>query len=78
MARKTAAKKTAVDNALPNGRMTFIVEIDGEEIGRFNASGRQFKSGSLGYHANGKVELDADHRFQVNLQAVLIGSKPKD
>ncbi len=38
---------------------------------------KDFKTGSKGYHATGKIEA-AGKRYQVNIQLVEIGSKPKE
>ena len=37
---------------------------------------KEFKTGSTGYHGQGKLATNAG-RYQVNVIAVLIGSKPK-
>jgi len=38
---------------------------------------KDFKTGSRGYHAQGKMQV-GDKRYQCNLLVVEIGSKPKD
>ena len=51
---------------------------DGDKIvGIFLLVKKDFKTGSRGYHAQGKAELDGK-RYQVNILAVEIGSKPKE
>ncbi len=42
----------------------------------FNLNKKDFSTGSKGYHATGKFEV-AGKRYQVNVQLVEIGSKPK-
>jgi len=42
----------------------------------FELAEKQFKTGSRGFHAQGKVELDGK-RYQANFLLVEIGSKPK-
>jgi len=37
---------------------------------------KNFKTGSRGYHAQGKMQVE-DKRYQVNILCVEIGSKPK-
>ena len=50
--------------------------VDGQSLGVLVLKEKVFKSGSVGYHGQGKVEI-ADKRHQVQVQAVEIGSKPK-
>ena len=47
---------------------------DGEQIAVFSLSKKDFKTGSRGYHASGKLELDGK-KHQANLMLVEIGSK---
>ena len=47
---------------------------NGEQIAVFNLSKKDFKTGSRGYHASGKLELGGK-KHQVNLLLVEIGSK---
>jgi hypothetical protein len=42
----------------------------------FNLNKKDFSTGSKGYHGTGKFEV-AGKKFQVNIQLVEIGSKPK-
>ena len=37
---------------------------------------KEFKTGSRGFYANGKTEIDGK-RYQVQVQLVEVGSKPK-
>ncbi len=47
---------------------------NGEQIAVFSLSKKDFKTGSKGHHASGKLELDGK-KHQVNLLLVEIGSK---
>lgn len=38
---------------------------------------KNFKTGSSGYHAQGKMQVK-DKRYQINILCVEIGSKPKE
>jgi hypothetical protein len=51
------------------------IQVDGIKA-VFNLNKKDFSTGSKGYHATGKFEV-AGKRFQVNIQLVEIGSKPK-
>ncbi|MBI4316328.1 MAG: hypothetical protein HY872_01840 [Chloroflexi bacterium] len=58
--------------------MNIIVELktdDGKPLGVMTAAPKDFKTGSKGFYANGKLELDGK-RYQVQIQLVEIGSKP--
>jgi hypothetical protein len=46
----------------------------GRVLGMMVASEKQFKTGSRGFYANGKVEFDGK-RYQTQIQLVEIGSK---
>jgi len=41
----------------------------------FSLSEKQFKTGSRGFHAQGKIPFDGK-RYQANLMLIEIGSKP--
>lgn len=59
--------------------MVIIAELksdDGKVIGTMTASPKEFKTGSRGFHGQGKLEIDGK-RYQVQLQFVEIGSKAK-
>jgi hypothetical protein len=47
---------------------------NGRVVGTMVASEKQFKTGSRGFYANGKVEFDGK-RYQTQIQLVEIGSK---
>ncbi len=58
--------------------MVIVAEIkddNGKLIGTFSLPPKVFKTGSRGFYANGKLEIDGK-RYQCQLQLVEIGSKP--
>jgi hypothetical protein len=60
--------------------MAIIAELkdeNGKTLSVFTALAKIFKTGSRGYYANGKTEIDGK-RYQVQIQLVEIGSKPKE
>ena len=63
--------RTAV---LPAGARIMLV-VDGAEVA-FNLVAREFSTGSIGYHTQGKLEGETGRRYQLNVTATLIGSKP--
>jgi hypothetical protein len=59
--------------------MNIIAELktpEGQSLALFVANPKEFKTGSRGYYANGKAEIDGK-RYQVQIQLVEIGSKTK-
>jgi len=50
--------------------------LDGEKQD-FVLNAKNFKTGSRGYHAQGKMQV-GDKRYQINILCVEIGSKPKE
>ncbi|MBI5880020.1 MAG: hypothetical protein HZB53_20415 [Chloroflexi bacterium] len=57
--------------------MDIIAELktpDGTVIGKLLVAPKQFKTGSRGYYANGKLEIEGK-RYQTQIQLVEIGSK---
>jgi len=57
--------------------MFIIAELktdSGQLVTVLTVSTKQFKTGSRGFYANGKAELDGK-RYQVQIQLVEIGSK---
>lgn len=59
--------------------MFIIAELknpSGELLSVLTLPPKDFKTGSKGFYANGKVEIDGK-RYQVQIQVVEIGSKPK-
>lgn len=60
--------------------MNIIIELksdDGKMIGTMTASAKVFKTGSRGFYANGKLEIEGK-RYQTQVQLVEIGSKPAE
>ncbi len=59
--------------------MFIVAELktdEGKTVGVMSASPKEFKTGSRGFYANGKIEIDGK-RYQVQIQLVEIGSKAK-
>lgn len=77
------SKKSSKDAASPSKKaptldiddlpqnIAIVINGDQQTIG----SWKEFKSGSLGYNANGKV-LIGGQKFQLSCNLVLVGSKP--
>jgi hypothetical protein len=59
--------------------MNIIAEFKtdgGQPLALFALPPKEFKTGSRGFYANGKTEIDGK-RYQVQIQLVEIGSKKK-
>ncbi len=56
--------------------LTVEIKDDGKTIADFAASEKVFKTGSKGFYGMGKFKL-GEKRYQVQIQMVEIGSKPK-
>lgn len=70
-ASATPKQKPSFDvDDLPQN-IAIVINGDQQVIG----SWKEFKSGSLGYNANGKVLIDGQ-KFQLSCNLVLVGSKP--
>ena len=57
--------------------MIIIAEIktgDGQLLGMLTLPAKDFKTGSKGFYANGKIEIEGK-RYQAQIQLVEIGSK---
>ena len=57
--------------------MIIIAELKdekGQQLAVFSLPPKQFKTGSKGFYANGKTEIDGK-RYQVQIQLVEIGSR---
>ena len=52
------------------------IQLNGEKM-NFFLSKKDFKTGSRGYHAQGKMMSD-NKNYQINILVVEIGSKPKE
>jgi len=53
------------------------IKQDNQQVGLLTAAEKVFKTGSRGYFGMGKIQI-GDKRYQVQVQLVEIGSKPKD
>ena len=51
------------------------IQLNGEKQ-NFILNKKNFKTGSKGYHANGKMQI-GEKRYQINILCVEIGSKQK-
>jgi hypothetical protein len=54
-----------------------VLKKDEKEIGSFEMNEKRFKTGSVGYHAFGKIEIDGK-KYQANFMLIEIGSKKKN
>jgi hypothetical protein len=52
------------------------IKKDNQTIGVLTAAEKVFKTGSRGFFGMGKIQID-EKRYQVQVQVVEIGSKPK-
>jgi len=52
------------------------IQLNGEKQ-NFILAKKDFKTGSRGYHAQGKMQV-GDKNYQINILCVEIGSKPKE
>jgi hypothetical protein len=52
------------------------IQLNGEKQS-FILSKKDFKTGSRGYHAQGKMQV-GEKSYQINILCVEIGSKPKE
>lgn len=62
---------------MSNSPLIIIAEIktsDGKLLGMFTLPPKEFKTGSRGFYANGKLEIEG-RRYQAQIQLVEIGSK---
>ena len=53
------------------------VQLKGAKQSFILSSEKNFKTGSRGFHAQGKMQV-GDKNYQINILAVEIGSKPKE
>jgi hypothetical protein len=60
----------------PNFLVAELKSAAGQLLAMLTVSPKDFKTGSRGYYANGKLEIDGK-RYQVQIQLVEIGSKKK-
>ncbi len=59
-----------------NGSITIEFKVDGKAVGILVPEEKEFRTGSKGYFAQGKVAVGGK-RYQVSCNLVEIGSKPK-
>jgi hypothetical protein len=52
------------------------IKQDSQAVGILSAAEKTFKTGSRGYFGMGKIQI-GEKRYQVQVQLVEIGSKPK-
>ena len=79
-AKETAETKEKPAAAVPvDGPPAVLLEVrtpSGEVWGQIMAPYKEFKTGSTGYYANGKImDPKTGARFQVGCNIILIGSK---
>lgn len=54
-----------------------VTDSDGKIWGKIIANDKIFSSGSIGYYAGAKIQNpESGERYQIGLNATLIGSKP--
>lgn len=74
-AKETAEKEKMVADGPP----AVLLEVrtpSGEVWGQIMAPAKEFKTGSLGYYANGKIiDPKTGTRYQVGCNIIMIGSK---
>jgi len=71
---KTDAKK---DTDAPPALIIEFKTTNGEVWGSITAAAKEFKTGSVGFYANGKVKNPKNGMaYQVGTNIILIGSKP--
>jgi hypothetical protein len=56
--------------------ITVEIKQDEQAVGILTATEKTFKTGSRGFFGMGKIQID-EKRYQVQVQLVEIGSKPK-
>ncbi|NCP86238.1 MAG: hypothetical protein CO094_09370 [Anaerolineae bacterium CG_4_9_14_3_um_filter_57_17] len=57
--------------------ITVEFKQDAQLIGIMTADPKEFKTGSKGFYSMGKISI-GEKRYQVQVQMVEIGSKPKE
>lgn len=66
-----------VDNDAPSALIIEFKTPTGEVWGTLRADAREFKTGSTGFYANGKIKNpNTGNGYQVGTNIILIGSKP--
>jgi hypothetical protein len=76
MAKTTGSQAASNDDAAPPSVILEIKSPQGDVWGVITASAKEFKTGSKGYYANGKVvNPKSGSRYQIGSSIILIGSK---
>ncbi|MFZ5881148.1 MAG: hypothetical protein ACOY0R_17405 [Chloroflexota bacterium] len=57
--------------------ITVEIKSDNQSVSIMTAAEKVFKTGSRGYFGMGKIQI-GEKRYQVQIQMVEIGSKPKE
>lgn len=57
--------------------ITVEIKSDNQSVSVMTAAEKVFKTGSRGYFGMGKIQI-GEKRYQVQIQMVEIGSKPKE
>jgi hypothetical protein len=71
-----AASKRKTDSDAPGALTLELRTPDGQVWGTLAAAGKEFKTGSVGFYANGKVTNPKSGRvYQVGANIILVGSK---
>lgn len=72
------AYRPALEALAKGEKLMITVEFkqDGLMVGLLTADAKEFKTGSKGYFGMGKIQI-GEKRYQVQVQMVEIGSKPK-
>jgi hypothetical protein len=72
----TAKEDTGVDKDAPAAIVLEVRGPGGDIWGTITAEGKEFKTGSRGFYANGKViNPKSGSRYQLGANIILIGSK---
>ncbi len=73
---KESAEKEKLEHDGPPAVLLEVRTPSGEVWGQIMAPAKEFKTGSLGYYANGKIiDPKTGARYQVGCNIILIGSK---
>jgi len=72
-------KPAKTDPGAPKFLRISVTDNDGKEWDSLTAEAKNFKSGSVGFYANGKLHNpESGEKYQVGMNITLIGSKPED
>ena len=74
--RRRVALTKKVDTDAPAALTIEFKTPEGEVWGTLRADGREFKTGSTGFYANGKIKNPKNgFPYQIGINVILIGSK---